>query len=156
MTFDLGDLKKEYSVYAEKYRLPGFKTVNSDFEIEKIEKKSDTFLRSVRKTMMEKVVNTLGFLEAMYNPVNAPRMYVPFISSITSADKSEIDKYYKVLAGIVLTSLDLEMGYEEKREAELIKRIIKDWQEVKLGMKKLIKKMEKPGDSVKKEKNYFG
>ena len=71
---ELKDLKKEYSDLAEKYKLPSFKELNENFEIEKIDKDTEILLRDVRKVMMEKIVNSLGFLEMFLNPMNAPRM----------------------------------------------------------------------------------
>jgi len=71
---DLEQLKKDYSAYEKKYKLPSFKELNESFEIEKIERQSDILLRIVRVIMMEKVIATQRFVESLLNPANAPRI----------------------------------------------------------------------------------
>lgn len=154
---NLIELKKKYNELAGKYKLPSFTELNEDFEIERIRKGEETLLRTVRKTMTEKIVNSMNFMELMLNPMNAPRMYLVYIKSITVDDKKEIEKIYSVLSDIVLGSLKLEIDYSEKDEIEMIKRIAKDWNSVKPAFIKIVEKMQKPGAAaVSKEKSYFG
>lgn len=153
---DLKELKKLYGELAGKHKLPGFSELNEDFEIDKIKKGEDTLLRTIRKTMMEKIVNSMNFLEFLLNPVNAPRLYLPYIKSMTSDDKKEIDDIYGKFAEIALSALSLEINYSEKGEAEMIKRIAKTWNEAKPGFAKIISKVQKPAVYEKKEKSYFG
>ena len=65
MVFDLKDFRKMYEGFEKKYDLPKFTELNGDFEIDKIDKESQYFLRVIRKVMMEKVVNSLNFLEML-------------------------------------------------------------------------------------------
>jgi hypothetical protein len=154
---NLKELKKKYGELEEKYKLPSFSELNENFEIEKIRKGDETLLRTVRKTMMEKIVNSMSFLEFLLNPVNAPRAYLAYIRSVGSEDRKEIDKLYSKLAEIMTSALKLEIDYSEKGEAEMIKATFKAWNETKPGFRKLMKDIEKPAASVAaREKSYFG
>tara|TARA_Y100000034_G_scaffold67371_1_gene81263 strand:- start:1230 stop:1697 length:468 start_codon:yes stop_codon:yes gene_type:complete len=154
---ELDELKMEYGEFEKKYKLPGFKELNEYFEIDKIDKENDSMLRVVRKVMMEKVVNALQFLDSLINPVNAPRIYHNYVKVMSVEDKKVIDEIYDVLGEVSLKSLGLEMDYDEKAEAELIKETFKKWEKIKGPMKKIIGKMVRPeGDGVKKDRSYFG
>jgi hypothetical protein len=153
---DVNELEKQYNALAKKHKLPGFKELNEDFEIEKIKRRSGILIKTIRKVMMEKIINSMSFLEMLLNPIVAPRVYLIYIKSMTSEDKTEIDRIYGVLSEIVLDSLELEIEYSEKREAEMINGICKKWNSVKPGFIKVIKDLKKPASSVIKEKSYFG
>lgn len=150
------DLKKNYEVLAKKYKLPEFSEINENFEIDKIDKNSDCLLRMVRKTMMDKIVNSLSFIDMLLNPVNAPRMYFSYIKSIGTEDKQAMDRIYNALAELSLSVLDLEIDYSEKNEGEMVKKINSVWNSVKPEFRKIFSNMKKPNSISKKEKSYFG
>jgi hypothetical protein len=152
----LEELKKNYSILEKKYKLPSFKELNEDFGIEILRKGEELLLRSVRKIMLEKIVNSLGFVEMLLNPVNAPRMYFVYLKSVSSEDKKDLDKIYSVLSDIVLASSKLEIEYSEKGEAEMITKIVKDWNSIKTAFIRIIERMQKPVSTPTKEKSYFG
>src|SRR3989344_3720844 len=120
---ELKDLKVNYGKVEAKYKLPSFKELNENFEIDKIDRESDTLLRVIRKVMMEKIVNSLGFLEMLLNPMNIPRMYLPFMKAMNFDDKKIIEKIYSEFSDLSMSSLESEVDYQEKMEAELIKKI---------------------------------
>ena len=153
---NLMDLKNSYAILGKKYKLPSFSELNENFEIEKIRRGQETLVRTVRKTMMDKIVNSMGFVESLLNPMNAPRMHLLYLKSMSAEDKKELDKMDTVFSEIVLGSLKLEIDYSEKEEAEMIKKIFKDWNSVKPGFRKIISNMQKPVSVVQKEKSYFG
>lgn len=151
------ELKKKYESFSKKYSLPAFDKVNQDFEIGKIDHDTGLILKTVRKVMMEKVVNSLGLVEMLLNPVNAPRMYMPFIRSITTDDKKNIDALYASLTVLSMKTIEREMIYDEKAEAELIKDIVKRWDENRPRFIALFDKMKNPPKvNSKKERSYFG
>lgn len=154
---ELEELTETYEGFAKKYKIPDFNSINEDFEIDKIEKESFTFLKVVRKVMMEKIVNSLGFLEMLNNPVNAPRIYLSYLKSITSEEKKIIDDLYMKLGELSLYTLSLEIEYSEKDEAEAIKKIYLTWNSIKPDFKKIIINLTRPEKEVaKKEKSYYG
>jgi len=156
-SMELKDLKKEYSDLAEKYKLPSFKELNENFEIEKIDKDTEILLRDVRKVMMEKIVNSLGFLEMFLNPMNAPRMYLAYMKNMGSEERQSIEKIYGLFAGLNVIALEGEIDYSEKKEVEIIKEIFKAWITAKPDFMKLFAAMKKPnGETIRKERSYFG
>lgn len=154
---NLSDFKKAYEPLKKKYDLPSFAELNENFEIEKARKGQETLLRTVRKMMMEKIVNSLGFMETLINPINAPRIYLIYIKSMSAEDKKEVENIYSVLSDLVVGSLNLEIDYSEKGEAEMIKKIFKDWGSIKPSFRNIIRNMQKPASATaSKEKSYFG
>ncbi len=156
MGFELKDLKEEYRKFEKKYGLPEFEKINHDFDIEKIDKESEIFLKHIRKVMMEKVVNVLGFLEMLLNPMNAPRMYMVYVNSVSDEDRKKISEIYNKLSELVLISLESEIEYREKNESEVINKIFSVWNSVRNDLKGILDDMKKPSVNVRKEKNYFG
>lgn len=153
---ELNEFKKKYSKYIEKYKLPKFDELNEDFEIDKLEKDTDYLLRAIRKLMMEKIVNSVNFLEMLLNPVNTPRMYLPYIRTIGIEDKQIIDNLYNSLAKLTLISLELEIHFSENGEAELIKKTFSEWKALKPDFKRIIAGINNPKEVVRKERTYFG
>ncbi len=151
-------LKKEYEKFAKKYNLPSFRDLNLDFEIDKFDKETDFLLRAIRKLMMEKIVNSMTFLEMLVNPINAPRMYLPYIRSMSVEDKKMIDDAYSNLADLSILSLDLEIDSNEKTETDLIRKIYDKWKELKPGFIKILQNMKHPKNlnNNRKERSYFG
>lgn len=154
---ELKDFKKLYSLLQKKYHLPSFAYLNENFEIDKIEKDTDCILRIVRKVMMEKIVNSMGFLELLLNPSNSPRMYLAYARSLPPEDKKIIEEIYNALGNDSLRSIDLEIDYTEKKEAEVIKAVAKTWESIKPKFRKILANIKIPtSTAVKKEKSYFG
>jgi|SRR3989344_3520402 len=154
---ELEDLKNGYATAAKKHGLPSFNELNTNFEIEKIERESDMLVRTIRKTMMDKIVNSMGFVEMLMNPMNAPRMYVPFVKSMNGEDMKKLEKLHSVLSELIIGSLELEVNYDEKKDALLIKKINSQWKGVKEDFGKLFESIRKPAvNFVKKERSYFG
>jgi len=154
---DLESLKKEYTKSAKKHKLPTFKELNEFFEIYKVDKESDTLLRAVRKQMMEKVVNSLSFVEMLTTGANAPRMYFPYLKSIPAEDRKDLEQIYKKFSELIVLSLEREIHYSEKDEAELIRKIISDWKSVSLNFRRIMKNIRTPNSNqTKKERSYFG
>ena len=153
----LKELKENYENLAKKYSLPDFDELNENFEIGKINRDNGILLRTIRKVIMEKIVSSLGFVEMLLNPVNAPRMYQSYIRSIDLEDKKRIDKIYLSFADLSMGSLECEIDYSEKNEAELIKKIVAAWNEIKPDFRDIFAKIRKPNSvSAKKDKSYWG
>ena len=154
---ELSKFKEEYEKIAKKYKLPAFKELNNDFEIDKLDKENDNILRAIRKVMMEKIVNSMAFLDMLVNPINAPRMYLPYIRTMSIEDKKIIDNLYSALADLSLLSLDLEIDSKEQKEAELINIVFKKWDESKSGFRQILINIKSPKSfNNRKEKSYLG
>ena len=154
---DLKSLKKDYDVLAKKYSLPSFDELDRDFEISKLDKENDFLLRAVRKLMMEKIVNSINFLEMLINHANAPRMYLPYIKTMSIEDRKLIEDIYNSLSHLTLMSLDLEINSTEEFEAKLVEKVFVDWNKMKPNFSKIVGNIKKPKRSlIKKDRSYFG
>ncbi len=159
MVFELSDFEKDYAKLEKKYGLPSFQKINEDFEIDKIERETRYVLRLIRKVMMEKIINSITFLEMLLNPINTPRIYFAYAHGMSAEDRKEIERLYQTLGKLSIISLDAEVDYIEKREAELIKQINNTWHSLKPGFRTILKHMQQPNGAsnvAKKEKSYFG
>lgn len=154
---ELANLKKQYEAFVQKYKLPNFNELNENFEVDKIERDTDFVLRAIRKLMMEKVVNSLGFMEMLLSQANVPGIYLPFVKSMSQEDKQSVENIYKTLGDLSLSSLDLEIDYSEKGEAELIKKTFEGWNSIKPEFRKILAKVKNPiFNGFKKDRSYYG
>ncbi len=156
---DLEKLKKEYEKYKIKYNLPNFEKINEDFEIEKLQgKETDLFLREVRRSIIDKIVAYLRFIETFINPVNAPLLFLTLIKSLEASERKSLHELYLRLGKFEIESVVLDNVYDEKKESEFIKKIFKEWQETKKEFDKVVqsmmKNMEAKGEM--REKGYLG
>lgn len=153
----INELKNFYAEYQKKYNLPSFKELNNNFEIEKIERESEILLRIVRVVIMEKVIATERFIESILLPGNAPRSLYAYTSTMNEEDKKTLDKIHNSFSQLTLQALELDVEYNEKKEAEIIKKIFTTWSVAKQGLYPILEKMTKPiKQDSKKEKTYFG
>lgn len=159
MKGDLSEVKKQYEPLKKKYKLPEFLKLNEEFEIEKIqEKETDFLLREIRRAMSDKIAAFLKFLELFLNPQFAPLFILASLKNFTPKEKDSIEKIYKELANIEFFSIDLDINYNEDKEARFIRETFKKWQELKPQLQEIsevILQLQKKS-SEKKDKSYFG
>lgn len=156
---ELKDFKVEFKKIAKKHKIPSFDELNECFEIDRIERDTDFLLREVRKTMMEKVVSYIRFLEMMLNPAQAPPMFLMFIKTLKEEDVKNLQKVYEKFIEVELLALRLEVDYSEDGEAKSIQKIFDMWNLQKKDLGKILDVMERNWKSVgteKKERGYFG
>lgn len=155
---ELEELKSNYKELSKKYQLPSFEELNENFEIDRIDRDTDTLAREIRKVLMEKVISYIKFIEMILNPSTAPPMFLIFLKQITQDEKHTIEETYKPLVDLELKALKVEIEYSEKSEAEQISEINKTWNKIKPNLLKIIQIMEKNWNSStnKKDKSYFG
>jgi len=60
------------------------------------------------------------------------------------------------MAELSLDSLSLEIEYNEKREAELVRKCFQLWERNKQDFKTIIEHIRKPASEIKKDRSYFG
>ena len=76
----LEELKKDYLILQKKYKMPSFKELNEEFDIEKAaEHETDCLIREIRKAIMDKVIAYLRFVEMLLNPSNAPMFFFALV-----------------------------------------------------------------------------
>jgi len=157
--YDIDALKKQYSVLRKKYKLPEFSKLNEEFEIEKTQERETEFLlREIRRTISDKISSFIRFFELFLNPQPFPIFILSMIKNLTAKEKTMIEKIYKELVTVELTSLSLDIYYKEAREVEFIKDIFKKWQELKPELKEISDILTKiqSREVEKKNRSYFG
>jgi hypothetical protein len=155
---DIEQLKISYELLKKKYALPDFKVMNDTFEIENIDGYSELILKAIRKHMTEKIFYVLRSLEMFLNAQNAPLFIFNVIKQFSESEKELISELYQKTAGYEIEAFGLEAEYDEKKEAEFIKKFSQEWASISADLKKIYLAMKEghKKDSKKTEKSYFG
>jgi hypothetical protein len=152
----LKQLTEQYPLLQTKYGLLSLSDLNRDFELDKIDVETEFLARTIRKCMMDKMVNSLNFLDMLLNPQQAPRIYLPFLQTMSVQDKQVIEQLYGAFGQISLDCLSLELRYVEEQEAKMILRIAQCWNEQKSAFLELMERIAHPAPLQKREKSYAG
>jgi hypothetical protein len=155
----LEELKKEYDIFMKKYDLPSFSELNKTFDIEEIDFDTEFLLRRVRRIVSGRIEVYLRFIEIILNPANAPMFFFKLIKKLEEEDKKQLTEIYEDFGKLELEAINLDLKYDEVREAEFIKNVYKLFNENISGeLLKVVKKMGN-GENHKKKENkgsYFG
>lgn len=155
----LDELKGEYKVLKEKYDLPRFEDLNREFAVEKIaEVETETLTREIRRFVADKIYNYLRFCETLMNPSNAPMFVFSIVKSMSQEDKKKISDAYAKLSEINFGLIKLDLDFNEKDDAEFIRKTYDSWKAIRNDLIEIIKKA-KNVDDKKEDKNtngYFG
>ncbi|MFC1686228.1 hypothetical protein ACFLZZ_04395 [Nanoarchaeota archaeon] len=141
---ELLKLKKNYAILQKKYKLPSFSELNEDFEIEKLQdRETDYLLKGVRRAMIEKIANVVRFLELLLNPSETPTpMFIlAMLKNINTETRKNVEVLYKELSSVELSSLALDVSYDENVEAEFVRNINTAWKKQKLVIKEVTKRL---------------
>ncbi|MCL6500820.1 MAG: hypothetical protein K6T16_02175 [Candidatus Pacearchaeota archaeon] len=156
---ELSELKRRYDALRKKHGLPEFSKINEEFEIEKVQERETEFLlREIRRAMSEKIAAFLRFFELFLNPQAAPVFILGMLKSLTVKDKELIEHIYNQLVNFELTSITLDIIYDEKKEVDFIKNTFKKWQCIKEELQEFSRIIEraKLEEKERKRKSYFG
>ena len=155
----LEKLKKDYEVLRKKYSLPDFKKLNEDFGIDKAtETETDILIREVRRLIGDKIVNYMRFIENLINPMNVPMFIFSIIKLLDAEEKKKLSEIYQELMKKEIQFIELDLEFDEKKEAEFIKDSYEFWQGIKKDLLKIIGKIQNKWDnkSEANSKGYFG
>lgn len=155
----LEDLKKKYKELQKKYGLPDFEELNKEFAIEKIaETETDFLTREIRRFIADKIYNYLRFCETLMNPVNAPMFVFLIIKSMSPEEKKKISDSYNKLSEINFELVKLDLEFDEKTDAEFIKKTYDSWKSLRKILVDIIKKAKSSKDEKENKNNggYFG
>jgi hypothetical protein len=156
---NLDDLKEKYSEIQNKYDLPDFDSLNEDFSIERIsEIETDFLLREIRKFLSEKFTNYLRFIEAIIHPVSSPLFIFSVIKILGAEEKEKLTEIYKVLAKKEIKLVELDISYDEKKEAFFLKESFESWKKIKKDLLEVFQVIDKNWDNKfeTNNKGYFG
>jgi len=155
----LEKLKEDYEKFKSKYGLIDFKYLNENFEIEILaEDDTELLVKRIRKNLREKVHAMLGVFETFLNPSVAPMFVFNVIKGFNGSEKEIIDSLYKKFAELEIDAFSLEISYNEKAEAEYIKKVCAVWKSSEIDLKKIYESMKGSysSETKKTNKSYFG
>jgi len=156
---NLDKLKKQYSELKKKYKLPSFDELNQDFDVEKLqEKETEHLVKNMRRIMVEKIANIVRFLELIYSPGESPTPMFVFamMKNIKPETKKVIEKLYKELSSIEISSLPLDIHHDEKAEAIFVYDTYKKWASFKPELSEITKKLSISSKKESKARGYLG
>jgi len=156
---DIKDLKKDYEKLRRKYALPDFEKFSEDFDIEKIlEKESIFLLRDIRRIMNDKLSAYLHLFETLINPSSPPMFIFSILKNIKQEQRKTVKEIYQRLAKIQLEAMKLDTIYDEKKEADFVNNVFKEWQKFKLKINSLLDNFDKKFKQEQNSNNrgYFG
>ena len=155
---EIEELKEKYSKLQKKYPLPSFKEMEEDFEISKLDCESETLLRDIRKVIINKYSSWLSFVESLLNPSGGSMFQMYLVKSINGDEKKILNKLFSEIGEIEIQSIELEINYNEQKEAKFIIESFKKWQEMKKPLLEITESLKQnwKKETVKKEKSYFG
>lgn len=155
----LEKFKELYEELRVKHGLPEFTSMNEDFYIEKIsDVETEIPIREIRKYTGDKLVNYMRFVENLLNPVNVPMFVFSIVKLLEPNDKKKLEEIYKELMNHELKFIELDLEFNEEKEAEFIKNSFSFWQETKKSMLEIIDKINKKSEDKSEQgsKGYFG
>lgn len=155
----LEKLKEDYEKLKEKYRLPDFREMNEEFHIEKIaENETEILIREVRRFIGDKLVNYMRFIENLLNPVNVPMFIFSIVKLLEQGEKKKLEEIYKELMKKEMKFIELDIDFNEEREAEFVKESFNFWRKTKTELLGVIEKINKKWDDKSEQgsKGYFG
>jgi hypothetical protein len=151
------DLKTEYEKLNNK--LPKFEDLNSEFELSNANIKNKDFLvKSIRRRINDKLIFYCRIIEGLIYPNSNNIIGMVEIKSFTDEEKIKMNNLYKKLMEYERLSLSLDVNSDDKKEADYINNLFKEWKKFKEEMINITKKMTESWHLEEKEEkdNYFG
>jgi hypothetical protein len=155
----LDNLKKDYLELQKKYGLPSFREMNEDFHIEKIsESETELLIKEIRRFIGDRVMGYMRFVENLLNPINVPMFVFSIVKLLDSDDKKALQEVYKKMMEMEISFIELDLNFDEDKEAKFVKDYYNKWQEMKEDLFKIISKINKKRDEKSEagNKGYFG
>ena len=148
-------IKKDYEKLEKKYNLPSFKKIDKEFEISSLEAE-DFLLRNVRRRMNNKLTFFTQILDTILFPNPNSLISIHESKSFSEEEKNRLMKFYNELMTFERASLVFDVEPDDKKEAEYINSLWKEWPKIKTETLKLVNKMKNSWkDEDNKTKNHF-
>ena len=158
--FCLDDLKKNYQKIKEKYDLPDFEKMNQDFSVEKaVDFETDYLIREIRRYVTDRIANYLRFVESLLHPSDVPFFIFLIIKTLKLEDMEKLREIYKKLSKTEVELIELDVKFDEEKEARFIKNSFEIWQDVKKDLLEIVETVKKNWDNKSEGSNkvgYFG
>ena len=131
-------IEKEYSKLKEKYNLPSFEEINSEFEISSIDmSKTANLARGILKNIGNKMASFLNYVEPVISPNPQGLHEYIEVQNTTNDEKKEVFDFYKDLSKKYHKSYSTELVEDEEAIVKEIKNVLKYWNKIKSQFKKI-------------------
>jgi hypothetical protein len=155
---DLEKLKENYKEIQNLYNFPDFEEINKDFFIERIAQfNTEILIREISRYVLEKLVSYMRLIELIFQPTNAPMYIFSIIKCLDANGKEELLRIYDDFVKIELDYFEIDTNYDEKEDAEFLKRTFKIWNKNKKKLSKIFSFIKKNWneESPLNIKSYF-
>lgn len=150
-------VKEKYEEIKKKYKLPDYEEINSEFEIEIIEK--PIFLMSdINKRINEKLDYYLHIFENILNPEGSLAS-MHECKVIGENTKKEINLIYKRMMFLKRSHDLVSINNQEKELGEFVSEFLKEWKEIKIKLLKIMAMLKdewEKSEGKKESFSYFG
>ncbi len=150
-------LKEKYEKLKSKYNLPEFSELNQLFEIEEIDcSETEFLLRKIRRVIINRISDYIKLIESILNPVNAPMFFYKFIKNVNEESKKSISEIYEIFGDLEIEVIKLDLEYNEKDEADFIKKCLSIFNDNKSRLLSVIEKLTSNKEDKKNSSSYLG
>jgi hypothetical protein len=151
---DKKTLNEEYAKLKSEYNLPDFDIIDKDFEISDIEPE-DNILREILKSIHGHAESYNRLLEGLIQP-DSKLSDMKEASNIDQEEQTLIAELYRKGMLMNRSILLVDLDFDEKTAAAMIIHAHKEWQGMKLDMRKILEKMKSTWESSSAKEKYGG
>jgi len=152
------EIEKQYNELRKKHRLPDFREIDFELELQDIESTA-YLLKQILRKIGEKLEFYSRVIEETLQP-DASNIYALHESRFfDEKEKKEMYDVYVKLMNLSRHSLEISLSNDEKSEAEVITRFFGEWKDLKEELIKYARKMKeswKPWADIKEDLGYMG
>lgn len=152
------EIEKQYNELRKKHRLPDFRELDFELELQDIESTA-YLLKQILRKIGEKLEFYSRVIEETLQP-DASNIYALHESRFfDEKEKKEMYDVYVKLMNLSRHSLEISLSNDEKSEAEVITRFFGEWKDLKEELIKYARKMKeswKPWADIKEDLGYMG
>jgi hypothetical protein len=149
------DVEKKYKELKKKFDLPGFDSIDEEFEISDLE---DThfLMKSIIRRMIERIDIYCSLIGEIMQPDTSNLSAMHETGIFDEDEKTELYGLYKKLMSFNRYSMHVLLDHDAKSEAKFIGSFFGKWKSIKISLVKHIKKMESSWNSIEKKDEELG
>ena len=152
------DIEKQYNELRKKYKLPEFKELDFELEMQDMEKTA-YLLREIIRKIGEKLDFYSRVIEEILQPDTSNIYALHESRFFDEKEKKKMYDTYVKLMNLSRTLLEISLDQSEKSEAEFISRFLAEWKDLKAELLQYAKKAKdswKPWADIKEDLGYMG
>ena len=151
------NIENEYESLKKSHKLPDFKELNEEFELNSIEKK-EFLIRNIRRRLNEKVIFFCRIIENLIYPSSQSPLSAYESNFFSDEKKQDLAKLHKKLMVFERQSMLLDTNPNSDGDAEYINKMHSEWDSFKKEITETVKEMKDSWHSELKDEEhvYFG